>query len=155
MPSSAPWEPLRSGRRIGVDVGTVRVGVALSDPAGLLAFPLTTLTYRDGVAEELLALVREHEAIEVIVGLPRHLNGREGVSAAAARELALAMADADVSVRLIDERLSTATAASQMRVQGRSSREQKEVIDQEAARVILQFALDSEQASGAPPGEPA
>jgi putative holliday junction resolvase len=143
---------LRKGKRLGVDVGTVRVGIAASDPDGMLAFPLVTLPFSEHVPAAIAELVSEHEAIEVIVGLPMHLNGSEGVSARAARELASALVFLGVPTRLIDERLTTTSASDSMRRAGKSTREQKSLIDQEAARVILQLALDSERASGRPPG---
>jgi putative Holliday junction resolvase len=153
MPLCVLSGTLRRGRRIGVDVGSVRVGVAVSDPDGLLAFPLTTLTADEHVIQQLHELADEHEAVEVIVGLPRHLSGAEGSSADAARAVATALLERGISVRLIDERLSTTTAQAQLRAQGRKAREQRAVIDAEAARIILQFALDSERASGRLPGE--
>ena len=149
-----PWGNLRRGRRVGVDVGTVRVGIALSDPDGLLAFPLATLAFTDSdeIAARIVELARENEAMEVIVGLPRHLSGAEGVSARAARDVATRVVALGLSVRLIDERLTTTSAAHALRGAGKSSREQRKLIDQEAARQILQFALDSERASDRPPG---
>lgn len=145
---------MRSGRRLGVDVGTVRVGIALSDPDGLLAFPLETLTFegREATALQIAQLVVENAVVEVIVGLPRHLGGHEGESADAARHLARAISEHGVSVRLVDERLTTNSASQALRASGRSARAQRAVIDQEAARQILQFALDSERASGRVPG---
>src|SRR5947209_10774909 len=101
---------MRSGVRLGVDVGSVRVGVAASDPAGVLATPVTVLR-RDARADrdvaELAALVREREAVEVVVGLPRSLRNAEGAAATTARAYAvkLAVAVAPVPVRLVDERL--------------------------------------------------
>lgn len=130
----------------------MRVGVALSDPDGLLASPLVTLACDDDLATAISAMVNEHEAIEVVIGLPRHLNGSEGASASAARELARSLLGKGIEVRLIDERLTTRSAASALRSSGRNARQQREIIDQEAARQILQLALDSERASGAPPG---
>jgi putative holliday junction resolvase len=144
--------PLRKGKRLGVDVGTVRVGIASSDPDGLLAFPLVTLPFSERIASDIAEIVTEHEAIEVIVGLPMHLSGSEGVSAQAARRLAHDLVLLGVQARLIDERLTTTSASSSLRQSGKSTREQKSLIDQEAARVILQLALDSERASGRPPG---
>src|ERR1051326_3178506 len=108
---------LRRGRRLGVDVGDVRVGVALSDPSGVLATPLVTLKrdMRFGTdLDALAALVVEHEVIEVVVGLPRLLSGRHGPAARAAQEYARSLAerlDEAVSARLTDERLTTVSAA--------------------------------------------
>jgi putative holliday junction resolvase len=146
-PAPPPPQPQRRGRVLGVDVGTVRVGVALSDPTGTLASPLETVQRaKDGSdLDRLAALVVEHEVAEIVVGEPRHLSGASGASArdadAYARELAGRVPD--VPVNMIDERLSTVTATSHLREGGRSSREQRSVIDQAAAVVILQQFLDS------------
>lgn len=138
------------GRVLGVDVGTVRVGVALSDPTRTLASPLETLRRaKDGSdLDRLAALVVEHEVTEVVVGEPRHLSGASGASArdASAYSEALAGRIADVPVHLIDERLSTVTAASHLRDGGIDARRQRPVIDQAAAVVILQQFLDSQRA---------
>ena len=139
----------RAGRVLGVDVGTVRVGVALSDPGGVIASPLETLRRaKDGSdLDRLAALVVEHEVAEVVVGEPRHLSGASGASAQDANAYSEALAGriADVPVYMIDERLSTVTAASHLREGGIDSRKQRPVIDQAAAVVILQQYLDSRQ----------
>ncbi len=146
-----PPAPVRrsSGRVMGVDVGTVRVGVALSDPGGILASPLETLERAKNGADldRLAALVVEHEVAEVVVGEPRHLSGASGASAKDADAYAQALADriADVPVHMIDERLSTVTAANALRASGVDSRRQRPVIDQAAAVVILQSYLDARQ----------
>jgi putative Holliday junction resolvase len=145
--------------RVGVDVGTVRVGVATSDPGGILATPLTTLA-RDADGGDdlrsLAALVLDRAAIEVLVGLPRSLSGRDGPAAAAARAYSaeLAALVAPVPVRLVDERLSTVSAHQALRGSGVSQRKGRRVVDQVAAVVILQLALDMERSSGRPAGEP-
>jgi putative Holliday junction resolvase len=144
-PSSRP-----TGRVMGVDVGTVRVGLAMSDPTGTLASPLETLQRaKDGSdLDRLVALVMEHEVTEVVVGEPVHLSGASGASAEDAGAYAQALADRipDVPVQLIDERLSTVTAASHLREGGIDSRKQRSVIDQAAAVVILQQFLDGRRA---------
>jgi putative Holliday junction resolvase len=150
----------RRGVRLGVDVGTVRVGVARSDPDALLAMPVATLARvenPDGPSpdvEEIARLADEHDAVEVVVGLPLGLSGREGPSARAARGYAEAVARrvAPIGVRLVDERLSTVTATRSLRDAGRRQRRARPVVDQVAAVVILQAALDAERASGRPPG---
>lgn len=135
------------GVRLGVDVGTVRVGVAVSDPAGVLATPLVTLA-RDAGGErdldELAALVAERSAIEVVVGLPRTLAGRSGSAALAAQDYAerLRARIEPVPVRFADERLTTVTASRTLSRQGVSTRKQKPRIDQAAAVLILQGWLD-------------
>ena len=144
-PRPAPSRP--AGRVLGIDVGTVRVGVALSDPTGTLASPLETLhrAKDGGDLDRLAALVVEHEVAEVVVGEPRHLSGASGASAEDANAYSEALAGriADVPVYMIDERLSTVTAASHLREGGIDSRKQRSVIDQAAAVVILQQYLDS------------
>lgn len=149
----------RSGVRIGVDVGSVRVGVAASDPSGLLATPVRTLARDTSEAAadlaELGRLVAEVEALEVVVGLPRTLAGQEGPAAVEARQYArrLAVLVAPVAVRLVDERLTTVDAHRSLRESGVDSRRQRAVVDQAAAVLILQAALDAERSSGRPPGE--
>ncbi|WNM28662.1 Holliday junction resolvase RuvX [Demequina capsici] len=129
--------------RLGVDVGTVRVGVAASDPDGLMAFPVGTVTRSTDAVREVAQIVAEREATEVFVGLPRTLAGREGASAADARGFAQELAElTSATVRLIDERFSTASASRQMSAAGRSAKSQRQVIDQAAAVVILETALD-------------
>jgi putative pre-16S rRNA nuclease len=143
---SVPPRRRRGGRVMGVDVGTVRVGVALSDATGTLASPLETVKRAkdESDLDRLAALVVEHEVTEVVVGEPRHLSGASGASAedADAYSRALAGRIGDVPVHRVDERLSTVTAAQSLREAGRDSRAQRSVIDQAAAVVILQQFLD-------------
>jgi putative Holliday junction resolvase len=147
VPPRPPAAGRRAGRVLGVDVGTVRVGLALSDPTGTLASPLETLRRAKSGSDldRLAALVVEHEVTEVVVGEPVHLSGASGASAQDAGAYAQELADRipDVPVILIDERLSTVTAASHLREGGIDSRKQRGVIDQAAAVVILQQFLDS------------
>lgn len=148
---------MRRGRRLAIDVGDARIGVASCDPDGVLATPVETVPGRDVPAarRRLAALVAEYEPLEVVVGLPRSLNGGEGPAAARVRAFAreLARDVAPVAVRLVDERMSTVTAAQGMRASGVSSRKGRGRIDQAAAVVILQSALETERVSGEPPGE--
>lgn len=151
---------MRPGVRIGVDVGSVRVGVAASDGSATLASPVETLA-RDTKGgtdlARLTALVAEREAVEVVVGLPRSMNGSEGPAAAAAREYAsaLALLVGSLPVRLVDERLSTVSATRAMMTSApkAGARKRRQQIDQAAAVVILQSALDHERSTGTPPGE--
>ena len=146
---------MRPGVRLGVDVGSVRVGVARSDPGGVLASPLTVLPGGPSAGPELVRLVAEAEAIEVIVGLPTSLSGREGSAAAGARQFAAELAGqlAPVPVRLVDERFTTTTAHDALRRGGKDSRARRQVVDAAAAAVLLQAALDSERSTGRPPGQ--
>ena len=143
--------------RIGVDVGDVRIGVARSDPDGLLATPVETVARGDGDLARLRALAQEHQAVEAVVGLPRSLSGGEGPAAVKVREFATLLAGVlapdGITVRLCDERLSTVSAEATLRGQGRKGSRRRAVVDQAAAVVILQNALDTERGTGRPPGE--
>jgi putative pre-16S rRNA nuclease len=144
--------------RLAVDVGSVRVGVARSDPGGILASPLTVLSSGPGhVAglDELAALAASADAIEVIVGLPTSLSGREGAAAVSARSFAAELAGrlAPIPVRLVDERFTTTQAHDALRRGGKDSRARRGVVDAAAAAVLLQAALDTERATGRPPGQ--
>ncbi|MGB8020268.1 MAG: Holliday junction resolvase RuvX [Candidatus Nanopelagicales bacterium] len=145
---------MRRGVRVGVDVGTVRIGVARTDPEGILAVPVETVRRGEGDLARIAALVAESEAIEVLVGLPLATSGRPGRAATAAREFAheLGALVAPVPIRLIDERFTTVTAAQGLRQAGRTTRSSRAVIDQAAAVVIVQYAVDTERATGRAPG---
>lgn len=146
---------LSRGVRLGVDVGQVRVGVARSDPHAVLATPLVTLA-RDLTAApdavpadmvELVRLIAEHEAVEVVVGLPVNLAGKHGpaaanVSAYAAR---LAHVIAPIPVTLTDERMSTVVASRRLAERGVRGKRQRAVVDQAAAVEILQSWLDAQR----------
>jgi putative Holliday junction resolvase len=143
--------------RIGVDVGSVRVGVARTDPSALVVVPVETVQRDAGGVRDLdriAELVAQEGAVEVVVGLPRTLRGEEGAAASAARSYATAIAEriAPVPVRLVDERLSTVSAHRTLREAGVRGRRHRPVVDQVAAVVILQSALDAERATGREPG---
>ncbi|GAA6526646.1 Holliday junction resolvase RuvX [Intrasporangium sp. DVR] len=144
--------------RIGVDVGNARVGVAASDPSGSFAHPVQTLARDERTSadiEAIATLAAERGAVEVVVGLPRLLSGTEGEAARAARAYAarLAARVAPVPVRLVDERLTTVAAHKRLRDSGVPGRGQRSVVDQAAAVLILQSALDAEASAGRPAGE--
>ncbi len=145
---------MRPGVRIGIDVGSVRIGVARTDPSALLAVPVETVARGEGDVARIAALAVEHDAVEVVVGLPLSMSGKPGQAAALAQEFAklLAPVVAPVGVRLVDERLSTVSATRDLRAAGRSSRTSRAVVDQAAAVVIVQYAVDSERATGVAPG---
>lgn len=146
---------MRVGVRIAVDVGTVRIGVARCDPHGVLASPVETVPRGDGDVDRILALVTELEAIEVLVGLPIALSGRETASTGDARSVASALASrASVPVRFIDERLTTVSAQSQLHASGRRTRDGRRIIDQVAAVIMLEHALETERRTGRPAGTP-
>jgi putative pre-16S rRNA nuclease len=146
---------MRHGVRLGIDPGDARIGVAKSDPTGFLATPLETVRRGKGDLGRIARLVRDVEAVEVVVGLPRSLSGGEGPAAVKAREFArrLAARIVPVVVRLQDERLTTVSAEAMLRDRGKRGAERRAVVDQAAAVLILQHALDTERATGRPPGE--
>jgi putative Holliday junction resolvase len=145
------------GVKLGVDVGTVRVGVAVCDPDGILATPLRTLARnakKNTDVRILAALAAELNAVEIFVGLPRTLKGEEHASARMATDYAKLLAGAltgsgsEVPVRLVDERLSTVTAHRNLHEAGMSSKNHRKVVDQVAAAGILQHAIDMQKARG-------
>ena len=146
----------RRGVRLGVDVGSVRIGVARCDPDGILATPVTTVArdiehHQDLAA--LASLVAEYEAIEVIVGLPITLAGEWGVAAETAHDFAQSLAQTlPVPVRMVDERLTTVSAQRALQANGKDTRTTRSIIDQAAAVLIVQTAVDAEKSSGSPPG---
>jgi putative holliday junction resolvase len=145
---------VRPGVRIGVDVGKARVGVARSDRDGLLATPVETLSRDAKTVDALHALVAELEPLEIVVGLPLSLSGAETASTTDAREFATALADrVGIPVRMVDERLSTVSAQRALHDAGRRAKGSRPVIDQVAAVIILQNALDFERTAARPPGD--
>ena len=143
-----PGDPARKGVRLGVDVGTVRVGVAMSDPHGVLATPVTTLARNAAGGSDLdalEALVTEYEVVEVVVGLPKTLRGADGPAVVAARAYgeALATRIAPVPIVYVDERLTTVSADRQLSQAGVKGKARRKVIDQVAATRILQNRLDN------------
>ncbi len=145
-PEAGPGQP-PAGVWLGVDVGAVRIGVARSDPSGILAVPVATVPFDPGNRRTDLAalaeLVAEHQAVGVVVGLPRTLAGREGPAAAAARAFGEALRPliAPAEVRYVDERMTTVLAQRNLSKSGVRARAQRAVIDQAAAVEILRSFL--------------
>ena len=144
---------MRPGVRLGVDVGKARVGIASSDREGLLATPVATVARPDADERSFRLLVEEYGATEIVVGLPLSLSGGDTASTTDAREFAADLARwTGVAVRLVDERLSTVSAQRALHAAGRRTKGSRPVIDQVAAVIILQNALDHERSAGLPPG---
>ncbi|RPA66157.1 Holliday junction resolvase RuvX [Gordonia oryzae] len=138
----------RRGRRLGIDVGSVRIGVAVCDPDGILATPVETVrrdTSGGSDVRRIAELAAEYEVVGIVIGLPKTLRNSEGVAAAAARTFGddLTTAIHPVCVEYVDERLTTVTAAQALRASGRSAKASRSVIDQAAAVAILQGWLDA------------
>lgn len=147
---------MRPGVRLAVDVGTVRVGLARSDAGAVLALPLQTLTRKDDASEleEITRIVKELNVVEIIVGLPRHMRGGEGISAKGARRYArkIKIAVPECRVCLVDERLSSHEGHERLLQAGVERRDHRQMIDQVAASIILETALEMERMSGQAPG---
>lgn len=145
------------GVRLALDIGSVRIGVAKCDREGILATPLVTIAAGPEALSEILDLVREYEAICIYVGKPISLAGKDTASTLSALEFASRLAallmETSVSVRLIDERLSTVSAQRGMHEVGRNIKQSRDAIDQAAAVVILEHALASERNSDGLVGE--
>jgi len=152
---------MRHGVRLGIDPGDARIGIARSDPGGFLATPVETVRSGKGDVRrirQIIAEIAEETAdgvVEIVVGLPRSLSGGEGPAAAKVRAFSdrLTASVAPLPVRLCDERLTTVSAEAMLRDRGTKGAKRRAVVDQAAAVLILQHALDSERATGNPPGE--
>ena len=151
---------MRRGVRIALDIGDARIGVASSDPHGILATPVETIHRGPGDLDRIAALAAELEAVEIVVGLPRSLSGGEGPAAVKIRDTAeqvrakVQEGNSGTAVRLVDERFTTVTAERMLRERGKKGAKRRAVVDQAAAVVILQHALDVERETGNPPGRP-
>ncbi|MCX6414364.1 MAG: Holliday junction resolvase RuvX [Actinobacteria bacterium] len=140
---------MRTGVRLAIDVGSVRIGVARSDPGGLMAVPLDAISANDLAFTAVSGLVDEYEAIEVVVGLPLSMDGTEGRAARLARGWAERLSAAlAVPVRLVDERLTTVQAQRGLHAAGRSVKSSRGMIDSASAVILLQSDLDAERAKG-------
>nr|WP_155048699.1 Holliday junction resolvase RuvX [Microbacterium sp. ZXX196] len=145
----------RRGVRLAVDVGRARVGVARCDPDGMLAVPVETVARDDRSVARLAELAGEHAPIEIMVGLPLNMRGEDTPSTQDARAFAAELGAAlpGTPIRLVDERLSTVSAHTALRQAGRSQKKSRSIVDQVAAVVFLQHAIDTEKRLGTAPGE--
>ncbi|RNL64413.1 Holliday junction resolvase RuvX [Nocardioides marmoriginsengisoli] len=143
------------GVRVGLDPGDARIGVASCDPSGILATPVETVPRGEGDLDRIAAIADDLGAVLLYVGLPRSLGGGEGPAAGKVRAFTaeLAVRVAPLPVRLVDERLSTVTAEGVLRDRGKKGKKRRAVVDQAAAVVILQNAIDTERTQGRPTGE--
>ena len=144
---------LRPGRRLGVDVGQARIGLAVTDIHAILASPLATVTRLDNLSDSIESVVSElseaGELLEVYVGVPINLQGKSTLSTEDAVSFAEALeAKLGLVVRLVDERLTTSMANNQLKQIGKSQKDARATIDQMAAVAILEFALSVEKNTG-------
>ena len=135
-------------RILGIDLGRVRIGIAVSDELGMLAHPVETIPARGNAAARIAEIVREKNAERVVVGLPRHMNGSVGVGAAEALAFAEKLRGC-VACEVVtwDERLTTMAANRVLRDSGQKTRTSRGVVDQVAAQMILQGYLDALQSA--------
>ena len=141
---------MRTGRRLAFDYGQVRIGVAVSDLSGLIASPIATLLAQDALLpDQLLSLIQEYEPIYLVVGEPRHLSGASNPSLVAARAFGeLLESMTSLPIHFIDERMSTVSAAKNLREAGHNAKSSKGLIDAMAATMILESALERERRAG-------
>ncbi len=144
------------GVRLAIDWGKVRIGVAASDPSGILAYPVTTYGTTPAEVDSLVRFVTETAPGVVYLGLPRTLAGPDGPAAIAMREVAAQLSQrlAPVPVQLVDERLTTVVAHRALAETGKRAKQRRSVVDQAAAVAILEQALEFERHSGKWAGEP-
>ncbi len=137
----------RIGRRIAFDYGDVRIGVAVCDPDGILATPLTTLQSKDpALKKQIAGLIDEYEPRKIYVGQPKLLSGEDGSAVAKVLVFTeMLTSNFDIPVVLVDERLSTVSAAKQLRESGVNAKDARSVIDAAAAVGILEQGLANER----------
>ena len=135
---------MQRGRRIAFDYGDVRIGVAVSDPDSILSSPLTTLrSDSKNLSKEILAIFEEIEPVQIFVGKPALLSGNSGSASEKAEEFAQSLtALTDVEIVMVDERMSTVSAARNLREAGKNARDSKSSIDMAAAVAILEFGIE-------------
>lgn len=138
---------MQRGRRIAFDYGAVRIGVAVSDPDSILSSPLTTLRATEkNLCSQISQIFVEVEPVTIYVGRPAHLSGNDGVATEKSNAFVqLLRSLTEVPIEMIDERMSTISAARNLRDAGRNAKESKEAIDMAAAVAILDFAIDIEK----------
>jgi putative holliday junction resolvase len=142
-------------RWLGIDLGTTRIGIAISDELGMLAHPLKTLSNRPDFIPALKGIVKEKGITGIVLGMPRNLNGTFGPAAEKAREVAAQLKKELAELRVVtwDERMTTVEAQRLLHAAGRDVKKSRPVIDQVAAQVLLQSFLDSLQLSERVPPE--
>lgn len=145
---------MRLGRRIAIDHGAARIGIAMSSVDALISSPLTTISAGESALLDVVEVIREHEPIEVYVGLPINLSGAFTKSTSDAVAFARALSSVvSVEVRLVDERMTTRAAQGQLQASGKNSKVSRSLIDAAAASLILEGALAFEKTTGNVPGK--
>jgi len=133
------------GRILGIDHGTVRIGIAMSDETAFLASPLTTVRAGKGAVDEIVALLEEYQVETIVIGLPLNMDGSFGPATEKVRKFSAKLAKkTDVPIMEGDERLTTVTAHHNLREAGLDGKQRKSVVDMAAAQIILQDWLDTQ-----------
>ena len=141
---------MQRGRRMAFDYGDVRIGVAVTDRDSILVTPLAALSAQSPtLIDEIRALIEEYEPIVLVVGEPRHLSGRASSTMESVERFLLQLQSiTNTPIRLVDERLSTVSAAGKLRAAGKDAKSSKSLIDSAAAAEILESAINAERHSG-------
>lgn len=142
----------RRGVRLAIDWGKTRIGVAACDADALLAYPVETVPNDDSTMARLQTLIAEYQPIEIVLGWPKNLRGQEGPAVEYMSQVAEKLTVFGLDIRLIDERLTTATVNKQFRAMGKSTKKTREIVDQAAATAILASAIEEEKQTLKPPG---
>lgn len=146
---------MRLGRRIGIDYGAARIGIAISSVDSLISSPFATVQGGDGSIERVVEQLADIEPLEIYIGLPLNLSGEHTKSTSDALAFAMSLQKRiSFEIRMIDERLSTRAAQGQMFSSGRNSKDSRRLIDAAAATLILEGALEFEKSTGKQPGKP-
>lgn len=144
---------MRLGRRIAIDYGAARIGIAVSSVDALISSPLTTIQFDENAVPTVIEVIREQDPIEVLVGLPLNLSGLHTKSTSDAIAFAKSLqANLEIEVRMVDERMSTRAAQGQLYASGKNSKSSRSLIDAAAASLILEGALNFEKTTGKQPG---
>ena len=143
---------MQSGRRVALDYGSVRIGVAMSDSSGLLASPYDNFEAQSPeLSGQISNFLKEHQPIYIVVGNPRHLSGQSSAKSESVLQfIELLKSVTDTPIYLLDERLTTVSAARSLKDAGISTKESRSLIDSAAAVAILESAMNQERLQGAP-----
>ena len=146
---------MRKGIRYAIDFGDARVGFAKSDIDAIMAVPVATIKNDQNLLKNIIEHINETGCVEIYVGLPKHLSGAIGQSANKAINFAQQLSKQlpDISIRMMDERLTTSSASARLQESGVNTRAQKGLIDQAAAIELLEQALDFEKRNNQIPGQ--
>ena len=138
-----------AGRRLGLDFGTVRIGVATSDPNGILVSPGNYILNNQDFSQNFSKLISEISPIYIAIGIPKHLSGNESEMSNLVSDFVMKLKELiQCDIFGIDERLSSKSAAEKLRQVGKNSKDGKEFIDSLAAAAILETAIELEKSGG-------